>query len=42
MSRRKNRAVDSDNAFTYIFLALLIFSGLAGMIGSFARIGGAQ
>jgi hypothetical protein len=41
MSRKKARAIDSDNVFTCIFLALLFLSALAGVIGSFAHVGGA-
>jgi hypothetical protein len=42
MARKKARTIDSDTALTRIFLALLILSGLAGILGQFARLAGAD
>ncbi len=42
MSRKKTRTVDSDAAITRIFLVLFVLAGLAGLIGQFAHMAGAD
>jgi hypothetical protein len=42
MARKKTRTVDSDAAITLIFLGLFILASLAGIVGQFAHMAGAD